>query len=271
MASAKTTIDHGTIKRWVEERGGYPARVKGTGAPSDPGILRIDYPGFSGQKTLESIDWGTFFEAFEDNELAFLYQDEPQSRFSKLIDRERMNEAAREHAAARSAARKRSSVNDAVSLLESQHRELESLFEQLRGAESKGQRTELFNELADKLAAHAKIEETIFYPAVCADETVEQLHHSVREHLEIKQALAGLLEMDVAQRDFMTRLETLQQLVEHHVGEEEKVLFVAVRDQDLIDLEVVGKRLRKRFDELIGSAPRNRVPNEIDAPAELPC
>jgi hypothetical protein len=96
MASAdsgsKTTTDHNEIRSWVEERGGRPARVKGTENKQGAGILRIDYPGFSGEDTLETITWEEFFQAFEDNNLAFLYQDETkdgsESRFSKLIERE---------------------------------------------------------------------------------------------------------------------------------------------------------------------------------------
>ena len=85
MADSKTTTNHDEIRRWVEERGGYPARVKGTE------VLRIDYPGFSGEDTLEKISWEEFFAAFDENGLAFLYQDKLESgansRFSKLIDR----------------------------------------------------------------------------------------------------------------------------------------------------------------------------------------
>jgi hypothetical protein len=88
MAQARATIDHDTIRSWVEARGGHPAHVQGTGQRDDPGILRIDYPGFSGEQTLEPLDWDDFFEAFEDNELAFLYQDEENSRFSKLVARD---------------------------------------------------------------------------------------------------------------------------------------------------------------------------------------
>lgn len=86
-SSSKTTTKHDTIRRWVEARGGYPARVKRTGRGSDPGVLRIDYPGYSGTTTLERIDWDEFFEWFERDGLAFLYQDKPRSRFSKLVSR----------------------------------------------------------------------------------------------------------------------------------------------------------------------------------------
>lgn len=66
--------------------------VKGTSSDSGSGLLRIDYPGFSGEETLQPISWEEFFEAFEENNLAFLYQDETkdgkESRFSKLINRD---------------------------------------------------------------------------------------------------------------------------------------------------------------------------------------
>lgn len=89
MSAAKSTTDHETIRRWVEARGGFPARVVGTGAKgSGTGVLRIDYPGFSGESSLERISWEAFFETFDANELAFLYQDEQDSRFSKLVSRD---------------------------------------------------------------------------------------------------------------------------------------------------------------------------------------
>ena len=95
-SESKVTTDHDEIKAWVEERGGKPARVKGTDDKSGGGLLRIDYPGFSGEDTLETITWEEFFTAFDDNKLAFLYQDKTkdgkESRFSKLIDRDSADE-----------------------------------------------------------------------------------------------------------------------------------------------------------------------------------
>ncbi|HLM50861.1 MAG TPA: hypothetical protein VK279_09965 [Solirubrobacteraceae bacterium] len=89
---SKVTTDHDEIRRWAEERGGRPAHVKGTGeAGDDPGILRIDFPDAGDDTDLETIGWESFFEKFEDQDLAFLYQDETKdgapSRFSKLVSR----------------------------------------------------------------------------------------------------------------------------------------------------------------------------------------
>jgi hypothetical protein len=97
MASAgesHVTIDHEDIRRWVEARGGRPARVKGTGP-----ILRIDFPGYSGEETLEPISWDEFFRHFDERNLAFVYQDRTAdgelSRFNKLVDRSEVEDELR--------------------------------------------------------------------------------------------------------------------------------------------------------------------------------
>ena len=89
-AESKGTTDHEEIKRWIEERGGQPARVEGTN------LLRVNFPGFSGEQTLEPLDWGEFFRIFDENNLAFLYQEKTkdggESRFSKFVDRDSVDE-----------------------------------------------------------------------------------------------------------------------------------------------------------------------------------
>lgn len=89
---SKTTTDHDVIKSWIEKRGGKPSTVKGTGNKKDGiGILRIDFPGYSGEDTLVAITWEQFFEAFEANDLEFLYQEKTangkESHFSKFVSR----------------------------------------------------------------------------------------------------------------------------------------------------------------------------------------
>lgn len=88
MSESNTTTDHEKIKQWIEERGGVPSHVKGTGTGGDPGVLRIDFPE---DENLEAISWDDFFEKFDESNLAFLYQektaDGKMSRFSKFIQR----------------------------------------------------------------------------------------------------------------------------------------------------------------------------------------
>ena len=90
MSESKTTTDHDEIRKRVEDRGGRPASVKGTGK-GEPGVLRIDFPGRGAEDSLEEISWGEFFDKFEKEKLAFLYQDKTkdgkESRFFKLVNR----------------------------------------------------------------------------------------------------------------------------------------------------------------------------------------
>lgn len=91
MAStSQVTTDHEKIRKWAEKRGGHPAHVKGTGGKDDAGLLRIDFPGYSGENTLEKISWGEFFEKFDEKDLAFVYQEKTsdghESRFFKLVN-----------------------------------------------------------------------------------------------------------------------------------------------------------------------------------------
>lgn len=89
--SSKVTTDHNEIKSWAEERDAKPCRVKGTGGENDVGLLRLNFPGYA-EENLEDISWEEFFEKFEENELALVYQEETSngefSNFSKIVSRE---------------------------------------------------------------------------------------------------------------------------------------------------------------------------------------
>jgi len=91
-SSSFTTTDHDEIRRWAEERGAKPAAVKNTETKDDVGIIRLDFPGYSGEGTLEEISWEDFFEKFEESQLALVVQettaDGKKSNFNKLVRRE---------------------------------------------------------------------------------------------------------------------------------------------------------------------------------------
>jgi hypothetical protein len=86
MSEAKTTTNHDEIRKWAEARGGRPSRVRDAGPG---GLLRIDFS--EPEEELEEIGWDRFFEIFDENDLAFLYQDKTEdggtSRFNKLVNR----------------------------------------------------------------------------------------------------------------------------------------------------------------------------------------
>jgi hypothetical protein len=87
MSSSETTTDHKVIQEWAEKRDGRPSviRTKGKG-----GLLRIDFG--AKEEGFEEIDWDEFFKIFDQNKLAFLFQEKTKdgetSRFNKFVERE---------------------------------------------------------------------------------------------------------------------------------------------------------------------------------------
>ncbi|MCW3065689.1 MAG: hypothetical protein JWN32_2861 [Solirubrobacterales bacterium] len=90
-SQTRTTTDHEEIRRWVEEHGGQPAIVRDT-RDGGGGVLRIDFPGGAGQDRLEPVSWDEWFRVFDENDLAFLYQEQKadgeDSTFFKLVSRD---------------------------------------------------------------------------------------------------------------------------------------------------------------------------------------
>src|SRR5205085_4958967 len=89
--TSKATTDHEQIRRWAEERGAHPACVRGTGGKGDIGMLRLDFPGYTGEDKLQPIGWDEFFKKFDQRRLALVYQEKTargqKSNFNKLVSR----------------------------------------------------------------------------------------------------------------------------------------------------------------------------------------
>lgn len=160
---------------------------------------------------------------------------------------------------------------NAIDLLESQHREVEALFPKIEKARSGAAKGRLFEEIADKLAVHAAIEEHHFYPAVKAKRTEDILLEALEEHLAIKRVLADLLDTDVEDESFDAKVTVLKEQVEHHVGEEESDLFPKVRKLLSGDeLEAIGQAMTEEQDELEEQGdPRNAIPGETGHAAPI--
>lgn len=109
MNKSKATINHDEIIQWAEKRGAKPARVVGTGGRGDVGMIRFDFPGYSGERSLKAISWDDFFKKFDESQLALVYRDDTaagqKSNFNKLVGRETV--ALRQHSARKVASPRR--------------------------------------------------------------------------------------------------------------------------------------------------------------------
>ena len=161
---------------------------------------------------------------------------------------------------------------DALDLLIQQHDEVADLIEQLQDEELEGDRKMyVFFELADKLAAHAAMEEQVFYPAVRAEETEEILLESTEEHLAIKRVLADMMGTELDDPRFDAQLSVLQEEVEHHAREEEEQeLFPKLRRlMSSEQLAALGGEMLSVFEQLLTQRPRDEVPKQTKKPAKL--
>jgi hypothetical protein len=160
---------------------------------------------------------------------------------------------------------------NAIELLKQQHDEVDELIERIEDADDRERKRELFAELGDRLAAHATIEEKIFYPAVFARQTEDLLRESTEEHLAIKRVLADMLDMDVDDEQFDAKLAVVKEEVTHHAREEEEgELFPKVEKLfDDGDLDGIGDEMEVMFETLMEEQPRFEIPSETDEAAKL--
>ncbi|RYZ42271.1 MAG: hemerythrin domain-containing protein [Myxococcaceae bacterium] len=161
---------------------------------------------------------------------------------------------------------------NALELLKQQHEEVSKLFKKYEklADHNDEERQELFNMIADRLGAHAKIEELYFYPALKKEDTEDELREAVEEHLVVKRLIADLLDMEADDEEFDAKMKVLQENVEHHVEEEEKDLFKSARKLLTKEqLEDLGIQMEEEFDSLMDGEPRMDVPEETDRAAPI--
>ena len=135
---------------------------------------------------------------------------------------------------------------DALELLEQDHRKVKELFEQVEANEEVKEKRKIFQQIKKELETHARIEETIFYPAMEKHEELKDMvAESYEEHKQIKTLLRELDGLTSDSEKFEPKLKVLQENVEHHAEEEEEgKLFPQVRElMDEDALEELGQEL----------------------------
>lgn len=160
---------------------------------------------------------------------------------------------------------------NALDLLKTQHRIVERLFKMIEESDDPDEKDMFADELADNLAAHATIEERLFYPAAFAEKTEDMLREAVEEHLSVKRLLADLLTTSAEEESFDAKVKVLKEQIEHHVEEEEGELFKKVKHTlDKATLEELGLQMEAMFEDEMAGDPTERIPDELSAPAALP-
>jgi hemerythrin superfamily protein len=160
---------------------------------------------------------------------------------------------------------------DAIDLLVEQHRLLEEQLEHLVSAPDDETRRPALAEVGDHLGVHVASEEEVFYPAVRAQRTKDDLLESLEEHLSLKRLLADLLQLEAGSETFEPKCKVLREQAVHHHKEEEEHLFPEVREMmDAVDRERLGEEMlalqrRMRHE----GEPREVIAVQTDEAAKL--
>jgi hemerythrin superfamily protein len=132
------------------------------------------------------------------------------------------------------------------------HRAVEKLFKQYEKAkENPAEKQAIFQQIYMELAVHTQIEEEIFYPASRPHIDEEDIVNEAEvEHASAKDLMAQLQKMKPEDPYYDAKVKVLQEMIEHHVEEEEKEYFPECRKSDM-DLKAVGEQMKARKEELM--------------------
>jgi hypothetical protein len=151
---------------------------------------------------------------------------------------------------------------DGLQLLAADHRKVEGLFAEFEKASGAAAKQRLVKEICTELKVHTMIEEEIYYPAIRGKVEEDALDEAWVEHDSAK-TLVNELEAATPDEDFYdAKVKVLQELIEHHVKEEEKQrdnLFQQTRAAE-IDLQALGEQMAARKAELMAQAEAEGLP-----------
>jgi hemerythrin superfamily protein len=138
-------------------------------------------------------------------------------------------------------------AEDILSLIETDHREVEQLFEKIQKEKNSKKVKDIFSQIYEELSLHTRAEELVFYPAMREyEETATYLEEAEEEHNSAKILLEELKMLEPDDSEFKSKLTELIESVQHHVEEEEEEIFSAVQESmDNQELQELGQEFQQ--------------------------
>lgn len=145
----------------------------------------------------------------------------------------------------------------AITMLKSDHATLKRLLGDLEQTTERAvkERKRLIGEIERELKMHTQLEEEIFYPAFLAKakktEAEDLFYEATEEHHVVDMVLPSLKSANPKSHEFTARAKVLKELIEHHIEEEEKEMFVKARKLlNDSQLQELGAMMQSRKDSL---------------------
>jgi hemerythrin superfamily protein len=134
---------------------------------------------------------------------------------------------------------------DALELLKHDHEMVKRLFKKAGSTQDEKEKRKIFREINSELETHARIEESVFYPAMQEQELKEMVLESLQEHKQVKALLREIKNLKSGSDKFEPKLQVLMDNVQHHAEEEEEgKMFPKIREiESQQSLEMLGEQL----------------------------
>ncbi|HKY31991.1 MAG TPA: hemerythrin domain-containing protein [Candidatus Polarisedimenticolia bacterium] len=140
-------------------------------------------------------------------------------------------------------------TTDAISLLKQDHKKVKAMFKELMDAPD-GAAEDIARRIENELKTHTEIEEKVFYPAfrdVAEKEEDRMLFfEATEEHHAVDLVLEDIRNAQAGSETFLAKAKVLQELVLHHIKEEEREMMPKARK--LIpreQMKEIGQRIRE--------------------------
>jgi hemerythrin superfamily protein len=125
---------------------------------------------------------------------------------------------------------------DALALLKEDHQKVKELFSEVlkEDAGKMSRRRKTIDTILKELALHAKVEESLLYPAMAArtkkaSDDREQVLEAFEEHGSMKDLMKKIERSAPSDESLKAKVQVLSEIVDHHVREEEASLFPEAR------------------------------------------
>ena len=139
---------------------------------------------------------------------------------------------------------------NALEMLRNDHQKVQELFDEFEGADNRS-RQGIGNQILTELEIHATLEETLIYPAIreALDED-DMMDEALEEHHVVKAMIKELRKMQPKDERYRAKFKVLNEIVKHHVEEEESEILPQAEETDL-DFDALGQEAFARKEKLI--------------------
>ncbi len=124
-----------------------------------------------------------------------------------------------------------SQEQDVIDLLMSEHREVESLLDQIAQTEQQPNARDIADQVIAMLIKHSVAEEMYVYPAMeeYLENGTQEVEHDKQEHQELEELLKQLEGLEVSDPQFPQCVSRIQEVLADHVSDEETEQFPKMR------------------------------------------